>query len=418
MMNKKNKNNISKLGWILEGITKQKIIDDHKKEKDEAYDIRKIFEGMELALISSMHRTLYFHKKQEQIEGFKWEQWQRTKLRELEKYRKKNIKIVEGYNKPIQEAIDRELKSRFNRGQQYVEDIVDKVKVDFPEDIKESQKIKEYVATVLGREYTPQKENKFFGVNEKKLSALQEAVTNDLKKAKYSVLRKMDDIYRQTIFKTHMYLQSGVTSLNQAIDMATKDFLDKGINSIVYKDGKRVNIASYAEMCLRTASQRATFLGEGKKRNEYGIHLIVVSAHATTCKKCEAWQGKILIDDVFSDGSKEDGDYPLLSEAIKAGLMHVNCRHTLITYFPGITRLPTVPDGKVAVKLYENEQKQRYYERQLRKWKRIKAGSYDEDNKAIAHDKIKQIQHILREYVEANKHLKKQHRDSYSFIII
>lgn len=407
MNNKDEKNNISKLSWILEGITKQKILDDHKKEKNKAYDIRKIFEEMELALISSMHRTFYFHKRQEQEEGFKWEQWQRTKLRELEKYRKKNKEIVESYNKPIQEAIDRELEYKFINGQKYVEDLVDKVKVQFPEDIKESQKIKEYVAHALGREYKPPKEEKFFGVNEKKLNALQEAVTNDLNKAQYSVLRKMDDIYRQTIFKTHMYLQSGTTSLNQAIDMATRDFLDKGINSIVYKDGKRVNIASYAEMCLRTASQRATFLGEGKKRNEYGIHLIVVSAHASTCKKCEAWQGKILIDDVFSNGSKQDGDFPLLSHAVSTGLMHVNCRHTLITYFPGITRLPTVPDGKEAIKLYENEQKQRYYERQLRKWKRIKFGACDKENKEIANNKIKELQKLLRKYIEDNKKLKR-----------
>lgn len=51
--------------------------------------------------------------------------------------------------------------------------------------------------------------------------------------------------------------------------MATADFLDKGINCIEYKNGNRVNISSYAEMALRTASQRATFLGEGKKFKVY-----------------------------------------------------------------------------------------------------------------------------------------------------
>lgn len=319
----KNNNNPSKLSKILEGITKKKILEDHKKERDKSYDIRRIFEEMELALISSMHRAFYFHKKQQQEEGFNWEQWQRTKLRELEKYRKRNKKIVESYNKPIQEAIDRELEDKFISGQQYVENLVDSVKVQFPEDIKESQTVKEYIANNLGKESKPHKEENFFGVNEKKLDALQEAVKNDLKKAQYSVLRKMDDVYRQTIFKTHVYLQGGTKTINQAIDMATKDFLDKGINSIVYKDGKRVNIASYAEMCLRTASQRATFLGEGKKRDEYGIHLIVVSAHANTCKMCEPWQGKILIDDVFSNGGDmEQKEYPLLSKAIEIGLLH------------------------------------------------------------------------------------------------
>lgn len=317
------KNNPSKLKDILNKLNIKKIKDNTKKERDKSYDIRKIFEQMELDLISSMHRAFYFHKKQQEDEGFNWEQWQRTKLRELEKYRKRNKKIVEGYNKPIEEAIEREIQGNFTNGQDNVEKLIDKVKVQFPEDIKETQTVKGYIANELGKESIPPRETNFFGVNEKKLNALQEVVTNDLKKAQYSVLRKMDDVYRQTIFKTHMYLQSGTKTINQAIDMATKDFLDKGINSIVYKDGKRVNIASYAEMCLRTASQRATFLGEGKKRDEYGIHLVVVSAHANTCKMCEPWQGKILIDDVFSNGGDmEQKEYSLLSKAIETGLLH------------------------------------------------------------------------------------------------
>ena len=34
--------------------------------------------------------------------------------------------------------------------------------------------------------------------------------------------------------------------------MATEEFLRKGIDCIEYKDGKRVNIASYVQMALRT----------------------------------------------------------------------------------------------------------------------------------------------------------------------
>ncbi|ELC8383203.1 MAG: phage minor capsid protein [Clostridium perfringens] len=398
----------SKLSDILANLP---TIDNLNKSSSDnkPYDIRKIFEEMELALISSMHRAFYFHQIQQSKEGFQWEQWQRTKLRELEKYRKKNKKLVEEYNKPIQEAINREIQGNFIQAQDNFEKLINEVKIQFPEDIKEPQTVREYIAKELGKKTTPQVEDKFFGINEKKLNALQETVTNDLKKAQMSVLRKMDDVYRQTIFKTHVYLQSGTKTINQAIDMATKDFLEKGINSIVYKDGKRVNIASYAEMCLRTASQRATFLGEGKKRDEYGIHLIVVTAHANTCKMCEPWQGKVLIDDIFCNGTKDDGDYLLLSEAVGKGFLHPNCRHTLATYFPGITRIPIIPDGKEATKLYEAEQKQRYYERQLRKWNRFKAGTCDEENKEIASKKVKELEKALKDHLENNKQLRRNH---------
>lgn len=412
----------SKLGDILKSITKKSIKDNATKERDESYDIRKIFEQMELDLISSMHRAFYFHKTEQIKEGFEWEQWQLSKLRAMEQYRKRNKKIVAKYNKPIQEAIDRELRGNFSKGESKVERFIDKVKkllnfkrkenkIEFPQDIDTST-LKGYIAKELGYQGAIPQEKNFFGVNEKKLEALISAVNNDLNKAQYSVLRKMDDVYRQTIFKSHMYLQNGVKTLNQAIDMATKDFLEKGINSIEYKNGAKVNIASYAEMCLRTASHRATLLGEGKKRDEYGIHLVVVSAHGNTCKHCEPWQGKILIDDIFSHPSKEyigqyKVKYKLLSEAIEKQFLHPNCRHSLITYFEGITSLPKVPKGKEAIRVYEAEQKQRALERQIRKWKRIEVGSIDEENKYKANKAIRNLEKQLREHLDKNKELRR-----------
>lgn len=416
------KNRPSKLGDILKSITKKSIKDNAAKERAKSYDIRKIFEQMELDLISSMHRAFYFHKTEQIKEGFEWEQWQLSKLRAMEQYRKRNKKIVAKYNKPIQEAIDRELRGNFSKGESKVERFIDKVKkllnfkrkenkIESPQDVDTST-LKGYIAKELGYQGAIPQEKNFFGVNEKKLEALISTVNNDLNKAQYSVLRKMDDVYRQTIFKSHMYLQNGVKTLNQAIDMATKDFLEKGINSIEYKNGAKVNIASYAEMCLRTASHRATLLGEGKKRDEYGIHLVVVSAHGNTCKHCEPWQGQILIDDIFSHPSKEyigqyKVKYKLLSEAIDKQFLHPNCRHSLITYFEGITSLPKVPDGKEAIRVYEAEQRQRALERQIRKWKRIEAGSIDEENKYKANKAIRNLEKQLREHLDKNKELRR-----------
>lgn len=420
-MAKQNKS--SKLGEILKNITKQSIKDNAAKEREKSYDIRKIFEQMELDLISSMRRAFYFHQNEQEKEGFEWEQWQLSKLRAMEKYRARNKKIVGKYNKPIQDAINKELKGNFSKGENVVARFIDKVKqvlrwrnkeyqsIEFPDDIDTST-LKGHIAKELGSPGSIPQEKNFFGVNEKKLEALISTVNNDLNKAQYSVLRKMDDVYRQTIFKTHMHLQNGAKTLNQAIDMATKDFLDKGINSIEYKNGARVNISSYAEMALRTANHRAMLLGEGKKRDEYGIHLVVVSAHANTCKMCEPWQGNIVIDDIFSHPSadyieKYKDKYKLLSEAIDKGLLHPNCRHALITYFEGITTLPVVPDGKEAIRVYEAEQKQRALERQIRKWKRIKEGSIDLDNEYKATMMVRSLESKLMKHLDDNKELRR-----------
>lgn len=388
------------------------------------YDLRDIFQKIELELIASMKRTLAFHKREEQKEGFKWEQWQIAKLRSIQQFRKNNQSIIDKYSGSIEKAIEDTLNNNFNEGQNRITKFVNKIKsifvkkkasFEFPENIEPKTNFGKLLNMVMKPE--PPKETSFFGVNENKFKALINATQNDLKVGQGAMLRMVDDVYRQTIFKTHVFLQSGASTLYQAVDMATKDFLEKGINCIQYKDGKRVNIASYSEMALRTASQRATFMGEGKKRGEWGIHLVVISAHANTCPLCLPWQGKILIDDIYSHGSKKDGNYPLLSEAMKAGLFHPNCRHTLITYFEGITQLPKVPKEDVINTNYVAEQKQRYMERQIREYKRIEAGELDSANIQKASAKVKEWQDKLRQHLKDNPQLRRDEwRESYNFI--
>lgn len=375
-------------------------------KKNKHYDIREIFDQMELDLIANMRKTFKLHQKEEIKEGFSWEQWQKTKLRNLRAYRKRNKDIIKSYSKPIEETIDNNLNTYYSKGKNLFKRLVNGIKNKLNIKAK-TEDIRDY-----GFMEKPPADKDFFGMNDKKLEALQKSVHSDIKKANASILRKMDDVYRQTIYKSHVYLQSGAVTLNKAIDMATKDFLKQGINSIRYADGKSVNIASYAEMALRTANHRAMLLGEGSKRDEWNIHLVVCSAHANTCKLCEPWQGKILIDDVFSHPSEKYineyiDKYPLLSEAIKSGLLHPNCRHSLSTYFEGITTLPKIPDGETAVKQYEEEQKQRALERKIRKQKRIVAGTCDKSNLDIENKKLRKLEKQMRELLKKNPELRR-----------
>ncbi|WP_415335869.1 phage minor capsid protein [Clostridium perfringens] len=74
-----------------------------------------------------------------------------------------------------------------------------------------------------------------------------------------------------------------------------------------------------------------------------------------------------------------------------------------------MTRLPVVPNGKESIKLYEAEQKQRYYERQLRKWKRFNAGTCDEESKELADKKVKELEKVLKDHLEINKELRRNY---------
>ena len=119
--------------------------------------------------------------------------------------------------------------------------------------------------------------------------------------------------------------------------MATEEFLRKGIDCIEYKDDKRVNIASYVQMALRTAATRSYLQGEAKGRDELGIDTVLVAQYGACSNTCLPWQGRVYIDNVWGSwngeregdrGKSRDGNwYVLLSVAIKNGLFHPNCRH-------------------------------------------------------------------------------------------
>lgn len=373
-----------------------------KKVKD-PYALRDIFKEMEMELVASLRRNFINHKVEEQAHGFSWEMWQKAKLRNLQEYRKETTSVIYRFKKRISAAIEQVLRNHFSVGER-------KADIKLPQD---------GVSTALPGEEPPQ-EKQFFSMNKKKLDALIKSTKNDFEDVQQAVYRKMDDVYRQTIFKTEFQLSSGAISLGKAIDKATEDFLAKGVNCIAYKDKngeiiRYVNIADYAEMALRTASHRATLLGEGSKRDELGVHLVFVSAHANACKLCLPWQGQILIDDVFSHPNDEyiakyKEKYKLLSDAIKAGLLHPNCRHTLATYFEGVTRLPKPQDPKIALENYNYEQRQRKLEREIRKRKRILAGTVEDEDQKEAKANLRQAQKNLRDFLEAHPEFKRSHR--------
>lgn len=357
------------------------------------YDISSIYAEMEIDLAKSMKRNLKGHEIEEIKEGFKWEQWQKAKLRDIKKFQKRNKKIIKKY----QSLIDGEVDTLFD----------DTYKSSTEKSEGFFARLKGKIKGIFSRE--PQEED-FFKANEDKVFNLIKSVKGDLHNANSAALRQMDDVYRKTLFKANMYVANGASTVNQAVDMATKDFLSQGIRCIEYKNGRRVDIASYSEMAIRTANQRVTLMADGAVRDKHGIHTVLAPAHSNTCPLCLAWQGKVLIDDVYSSGKAREGKYPLLSTAMKEGFLHPNCRHHPATFIPGINSMPkeqTEEEKQEALNKYNAEQKQRYYERKIRKYKRLEAGSCDERNSEKYKQKVSEYQLELQKHLSENKFLRR-----------
>lgn len=342
-----------------------------------ARDIAALFDALELDLVKSLHRCLARHQRQEQTEGGQngtprhWQAWQAAKLRDIRRFRRENTAILGEYR--------------------------DRIDAD--------------TRTLLKEEAAQGGSDGFFRMSDERMTALLNEMQQANEQSERAALRYMNDVYRKTILRTAAAMQAGGQTLQQATDAATRDFLDQGIACIRYRNGRRVNISTYAEMALRTAGTRAMLMGEAAQRERLGLDTVLVSQYGACSPTCLPWQGLVYIDDVFQPyhgprtpggtyGISRNGrQYPLLSVAMQGGLFHPNCRHTLSTWVEGVSTRPRPMDKAKVEAAAQLEAKQRALERSVRKAKRQAAGLCDPAAAKAARARVRAAQKGLRDFV-------------------
>lgn len=359
------------------------------------YDVSRAFERIENELLESMTRNLKKHKAEETELGIEWTQWQAIQLEELQRFKQEAAKKYglefKSMNQKIRETIA-------NASLQGASD----------EELN--------VLKALEKGYVLKRERGlsagFFQTNQKRLDALMNAVEHDMKTAQTAVLRYANDKYRQIIFQSQVAASSGALTYEKAVDMATSDFLKNGLNCITYSNGAVHNIVSYADMAVRTASKRAYLMGEGQKRQEWGVSTVILNKRFNACPLCMPFEGKVLIDDVWSGGSAKDGNYPLMSSAMAAGLYHPNCKDKHSTYFEGISPKPEsryYEEKPIIEERQRIENKLNHAKRQAKSYNRLAKNSLDAENletyRARAtewRDKVKEYREQLNSFEESN----------------
>lgn len=332
------------------------------------YDVARSLARIEDDITASLIRNLKHHRAQETEEGLEWVQWQTVQLQELDKFKRRYAKKLNKEFKRINPHIDEAINEAFNQGKMDEE-------VAILESIKEGK----------GKGKAYRRGSSFFQ-KDNKIEKIINATTNDMEKAEYAILRRANDQYRKIIFDAQMYAASGAGTYEKAIDMATHDFLSAGINCVQYKNGARVSVSKYAEMAIRTATKRAYLQGQGEMRQEWGISTVILNKRTSACPMCAPFVGKVFIDDVWSGGTSKDGNYPLLSSAIAAGLYHPNCKDSHTTYFPGTSTKPEHITRRDLVKMVseaKRESKATDCERQAERCGRLARYSLDTDKQRI-----------------------------------
>ena len=377
------------------------------------YDVSRAFERIENELLESMIRNLKKHKAEETELGFEWTQWQAVQLEELQRFKQEAAKKYglefKSMNQKIRETIAEAMMQGASDEEVNVLKAIEK-------------------GLVLNREQGLSAG--FFQANQKRLDALMNAVEHDMKTAQTAVLRYTNDQYRKIIFQSQIAASSGALTYDKAVDMATSDFLKKGINCITYSNGAVHNIASYADMAVRTASKRAYLMGEGQKRQEWGISTVILNKRFNACPLCMPFEGKVLIDDVWSGGNSKDGPYPLMSSAMAAGLYHPNCKDKHSTYFEGISPKPEsrfYEEKPVIEERQRIENKLNHAKRQAKSYNRLAKNSLDAENQETYRaratewrDKVKEYREQLNSFEESNglelKGIEPQSKPEYNYV--
>lgn len=359
------------------------------------YDVSRAFERIENELLESMTRNLKKHKAEETELGIEWTQWQAIQLEDLHRFKQEAAKKYglefKSMNKKIRETIA-------NASLQGASD----------EELN--------VLKALEKGYVLKRERGlsagFFQTNQKRLDALMNAVEHDMKTAQTAVLRYANDQYRKIIFQSQVAASSGAITYEKAVDMAASDFLKNGINCITYSNGAVHNIVSYADMAVRTASKRAYLMGEGQKRQEWGVSTVILNKRFNACPLCMPFEGKVLIDDVWSGGTSKDGPYPLMSSAMAAGLYHPNCKDKHSTYFEGISSKPESRyyEEKPVIKerqLIEN--KLNHAKRQAKSYNRLAKNSLDAENQETYRARASEWRGKVKQYREQLNSFEESH---------
>jgi len=165
--------------------------------------------------------------------------------------------------------------------------------------------------------------------SQKVVKLLVDNAVGNLQDATQYVGRRIQDDLRQAgLDAIAQKLSSGETVRATQANLM-KMMSDKGIVAIVDKNGRNINLDSYAAMVSRSTTAEATNTGTIQETTDLGNDLMQITTTFTTCALCAQYEGKI-----YSVSGK-DKRYPKLSEAFSSGFntIHPNCTHRITSYW-------------------------------------------------------------------------------------
>lgn len=244
-------------------------------------------------------------------------------------------------------------------------------------------------------------------------------LTSQLRGTHLRIARWGLDAYRQVVGEVAAPgVLLGVDTRRRAAQRAWERLLVEGVTGFEDRAGRRWELASYVEMASRTTVAQAAVEGHLDRLADADLDLVIVSDAPQECERCRPWEGKVLARGgpdgartIQREHATEDDEQVRVDlagsfdEAIRKGLMHPNCRHSVRAYLPGVTKVPrdtADPEGDRA------RQHLRHLERLVRSWKLREQAAIDPAAKRAAAAKVREHQARIKAHVDSTPGLLRQ----------
>lgn len=285
-------------------------------------------------------------------------EWQLERLKELNGLNKQNAKIIAKYSgktvKEIEKIFNRakDIGTEVNRG------ILDLgIKAGVLNEVNPKTE-EEQVSLLLN-------------------SAIQEVLTT-FNKQNNSLLASAGEEYLNIVNKVSSQVLVGTKTVEKAMQEAVSQLAEKGLTGFVARNGAKWTPEAYTKMVLRTNTQNLTNRIQDEQMRLSGCDYIAIDQHSGARPKCSRDQGQIFSlsgnQDQIVDGKGKKikvRDWSTSSYGQPDGILGINCGHSRRPFVPGVSihRDEPIPQ-KENDEDYLEKQKQRLYERTIRKNKR------------------------------------------------
>lgn len=233
------------------------------------------------------------------------------------------------------------------------------------------------------------------------LQAYSRQAREELNMVNTTMLSQSQQIYRDIINQTTAELLAGVSTTQQVWRKTLTKWNEKGIPVLRRSDGATVSAEGHINTIVRSTVNNVTNEMTNQRIRSYGTDLIEISSHVGARPKCAPYQGRI-----FSLSGTHP-TYPAFSTTSygeKDGLFGINCGHQQYPFFEGVSEQTFRPQPAEKNKeVYEQSQKQRQYERDIRKAKsreRVLSAAGDEEGADKARQLVRQRQARMRSFID------------------